>query len=631
MVDLLGEAEGGWFWCAHDEVLHRPVAVHLMGVDDPRAPVLMDAARRAAVLDDRRNLRVLDADTIDHVAFVVNEWGQGESLDLLLANGPMSPQQSAWLVAEVADTIAKAHAAGVSHDHLLPEHVLLDENGEVRVIGLAVDAALHGVPTHQPDEDVTHLASLLYACLTSKWPGPGASQVAPAPTEHGKVLRPRQVRAGIPRELDRICDEMLLGGHHSRSLGLSGMLGHRAEHDLTTPAGVRDALHAFLGDPAAVAPELGERPLHGRRPQMPPVTPPDRPWPHGTPTTPAGGTAAEGSPAHAGRPANDHPRVDGEATAATSITPSDLSRTGTRRAGVSDPVEVPTEAGMPVFHDGESDDVEWMRARANKPAPPPEFEQPKERPLFAPEPPDGSPARRPRTSATPPPRPHDDYWPWDTSSPSSLTGSGVLPPVQEPVPGRNWMRLAWLVGFAALVLLAVTAAYQLGLGANDDPPSEETPAGTDGSSPGPATPLEVTARDFDPQGEPPEEYPDDVPLALDGDPTTAWGTQTYVQQFGPQGLKSGVGLLLDLGGEKTVREVRVTVLGGDTAAQVYVTEGEPESVDGLEPVDAAAGEGQLTIVLNQPTLGDHVVVWLTRVPATEGGFRGQIAEVEVLE
>lgn len=616
MVDLLGEAEGGWFWCAHDEVLHRPVAVHLLGADDARASVLMDAARRAAVLDDRRNLRVLDADSTDQLSFVVNEWGQGESLDLVLAEEPMSPQQAAWVVAEVADTIARAHAAGVSHDHLVPEHVLIDDNGEVRIIGLAVDAALHGVPTHQPQQDVTHLASLLYACLTCRWPGPGVSVVAAAPTEHGAVLRPRQVRAGIPRALDRICDEVLLGGHHSRSLGLGSMLGHRAEHDLTTAEGVRDALLDFLGDPGAQV--LPEPPVPGRRgvvPVMPPV-PPTQTLTQ-APSTPGSDSAR---PDDAQDPEVAQALDDAQ----------DLEDAGVATSENLDPVEIPTEAGMPVFHDVGDDDVEWMRARAHKPAPPPAFEQPQERPLFAPEPEDGAP-RRPRTpvpSTAPPPRNGDDYWPWDTSHPSSLSGSGVLPPVSEPVPGRTWMRLAWIVAVAALLLLAMVAAYQFGLGATDDPPPSDTPSASPTGEP--TTPVAVVAAtDFDPEGDPPEEYPEDAPLAVDGDVGTAWGTQTYDQQFGPGGLKSGVGLVLDLGGTQDVRRVQVTVGGGQTAAQVYVTDGAPDSLQGLEPAGAGAGDDVITITFDSPARGSHLVVWLTRVPRVDGGFRGEVAEVEV--
>ena len=87
--------------------------------------------------------------------------------------------------------------------------MVIDTSGAVRVIGWCVDAALHGRPTGRVADDVADLAGLLYAALTGRWAGPSSSAVPPAPTDHGRVLRPRQVRAGIPRDLDTLCDEVL--------------------------------------------------------------------------------------------------------------------------------------------------------------------------------------------------------------------------------------------------------------------------------------------------------------------------------------------------------------------------------------------------------------------------------------
>ena len=80
LVDLLSESGGGRFWRAHDRVLERHVALHVIAADDPRADALLDAARRSATVLDQRILRVLDAERIDDVCFVVNEWGSGTSL-----------------------------------------------------------------------------------------------------------------------------------------------------------------------------------------------------------------------------------------------------------------------------------------------------------------------------------------------------------------------------------------------------------------------------------------------------------------------------------------------------------------------------------------------------------------------
>ncbi len=253
LADLLVESEGGLFWRARDLVLSRSVAVHVIGATDPRAPLLMKAARRSATVRDHRILQVLDTATIGSICYVINEWGAGESLDILLTReGPMEPTRAAWLISEVAGALAVAHDCGVEHGRLVPENVLIDHNGNVRLIGLAVDAALHGAPAGQRAADIHDLAALLYAALTDRWPGSPRSSIAAAPVEGGRVLRPRRVRAGIPRFLDDLCDVVLnrgRGGAHAR-----------LRYDLATAAGIAEALVEFVGDPEEYA--AAERQRH---------------------------------------------------------------------------------------------------------------------------------------------------------------------------------------------------------------------------------------------------------------------------------------------------------------------------------------------------------------------------------
>ena len=87
LIDLLTESGGGRFWRAHDNVLERFVALHVIPEDDPRAPLLLAAARESATVLDSRILRVLDAELRDGWCFVVKEWGTGTSLDSLVPPG----------------------------------------------------------------------------------------------------------------------------------------------------------------------------------------------------------------------------------------------------------------------------------------------------------------------------------------------------------------------------------------------------------------------------------------------------------------------------------------------------------------------------------------------------------------
>lgn len=650
LVDLLAESGSGRFWRAHDRVLERHVALHVLATDDERADALLDAARRSATVHDRHLLRVLDADRLDGCCFVVNEWGSGDSLDVMLGGeGPLSPRRAAWLVSEVAGAVAAGHRAGVAHGRLNPENVLVDHAGGVRVIGYAVEAALFGLGPGRTSTDVADLGGLLYAALTGRWAGVSGSALPPAPVVAGRVLRPRQVRAGIPRPLDVLCDEVVNA--------FAGSDGSRLRelHDLTTAQGIADYLADFVGDPTGLAEAeaaAGHRDTTDTT-SLPPVADP-----------PAPQHPDQLQPTRVVRPVAGRAQPGAEPSSAPSPGPEPLE------ASVNPPrrsTELPTEAGMPVFDD-EADEVHWLRARTDPAPPPPPFEDPPERPLFAPEPADG-PVRRPRRPVAATPAAGDGSWPGERPGPATSTGartgpgtgtggggggaggapgtsggtgSGALTavpaedPVEDDVPGRSWLRLAGVVALCVLLLLAAVIAYDLGRGRSplatfsgggDDP--SPTPSAT----PSPARPITgLRADDLDPQGAPPyEEHPEEVGRAVDGDPTTSWSTMTYDQQLGPAGLKTGVGLVLDLGGRHRVREVTLQLVGAPTGYDVYVTDRKPDGVSDLRPAATeTARTPRSKAVLDRPATGRFVTVWLTSLPAADGGFRGGIAEVSVL-
>ena len=94
LVDLLSESGDGRFWRAHDRILDRHVSVHVIGAErrpgrraDGGRPPLGHGARPADPAGAGRRPR-------DGICYVVNEWGSGTSLDILVANeGPLGPRR----------------------------------------------------------------------------------------------------------------------------------------------------------------------------------------------------------------------------------------------------------------------------------------------------------------------------------------------------------------------------------------------------------------------------------------------------------------------------------------------------------------------------------------------------------
>jgi putative peptidoglycan lipid II flippase len=252
LQDLVTERLGSVTWRANDSILDRNVGIEMLPSSDPRADHFIEAARLSTTVTDPRFLRVLDLIEDDHGQhLVVREWARAFPLDQLLAQSPLPSPRANRVMTEVAEAVAHAHERGVYHRRLTPHHVLLKQSGAVRVVGLGVASAL--APAGHQDTiddlqayeqlDVESLGKLLYACLVSRWPGAHIDQLRAAPTEHGRLLRPRQVRAGVSRELDAICDRILGDppAHHRPRLSSADDIAqalHLVDEDTIRPGGL---------------------------------------------------------------------------------------------------------------------------------------------------------------------------------------------------------------------------------------------------------------------------------------------------------------------------------------------------------------------------------------------------------
>lgn len=619
LQELLSDHGGARFWRATDTVLVRSVAVHAVSSDDARSGQLLEASRVSATVSDPHLLRVLDCDSEpdesgDGITWVINEWGAGISLDLMLQRGPLPPMRAAWLAREVAECIAAAHAAGVAHGCLIPENVLVTEAGAVKLIGFVIDAALRG--PREPDAayglldqreaDVIDLAGLLYAALTGRWPGASPSAVPAAPREGGRPLRPRRVRAGIPRTLDALCTRVLLR--------------EGSQHDMPveTAQEIAAALSDFVGDSSFAAP-LDLRSLHTEPTISMPLGPTPL-WP-GSPDVGAAATAEE-------PPTQLSPLAD----------ESDESDTGARRRPNQ------TDPDRTQLHDAFLDD------REEPPPPPPPFEDLPERPLFASTerrrnlppgwPPGGAqaPAGGPVGAGTdghapgPTPglaerSPGTGFWPF--TGEDELQSSGEIRTGKE---GRNWIRLAAVVAVCLAVGVAMAFAFRLGRdGGQPSPHAGNT------SSPTPSNVSRqlqvVSATAFDPEGDH-TENDNQAGYAVDGKPDTAWHTSTYYGNPHLGGLKSGVGLLLDLGADETVGSVRIHFGSSPTAVDIYAASSgvrtPPTTLAGMQRVGGNPAAGPDTVIrVDQGTRSRYLVVWLTKLPAAPGGYRGVISDISV--
>lgn len=226
-----------------------------------------------------------------------------------------------------------------------------------------------------------------------------------------------------------------------------------------------------------------------------------------------------------------------------------------------------------------------------------------------------------------------------TPKPTSTSGFG-----SAEYSGRMIAAIAAL-SVTLVVIIAVAALYLASVFGGD---REESPVNSDSiasvapsAARGAGKPREVAdipvtaAVEWEPGKVVPgtEDNPDLAPLAVDGDPTTGWRTDRYLQQFAapPAGLKPGVGLLVDLAGPTRVGEIRISVDRPGTGIRIYgVPEGPFVALDrAVELGEARLSRGENVIATGDPSTDGpsftRILVWVWALPMPEAADVSEIS------
>jgi Helix-turn-helix domain len=139
----------------------------------------------------------------------------------------------------------------------------------------------------------------------------------------------------------------------------------------------------------------------------------------------------------------------------------------------------------------------------------------------------------------------------------------------------------------------------------------------------------VSAAAFGPSGAGQGDAPQLAPLAIDGNPATAWHSDWYATAgFG--GLYAGTGLLLDMGRTATMTTARIT-LGPDQGASFQLRVGTAPLLAGLPPVARAVNTaGVVYLRFTTPAHGRYVLIWFTSLPRDPAGtFQASVYDIHL--
>jgi len=251
---------------ATDERLKRKVAVKLLKEGLAEDPHFIERFRRearaAGALSHPNIAAVYDFGDDDRRHFMVMELARGRDLARLLREeGPLDPERTVGIAAQIAAALAHAHAAGVVHRDIKPPNAIVADDDRVKVTDFGIARAVgdatmtatgsvlgtaHYISPEQaggaaigPATDIYSLGIVLYEMLTGTVPFTGDSIVAVAMRHvSDDVPPPSELQPGVSSGLDEVVKRATAKDPRDRYASATEL-----EHALT----------GVLRDPAATA------------------------------------------------------------------------------------------------------------------------------------------------------------------------------------------------------------------------------------------------------------------------------------------------------------------------------------------------------------------------------------------
>ncbi|MGH8122389.1 MAG: protein kinase domain-containing protein, partial [Rudaea sp.] len=238
LFELIGEGGMGAVYRARQISLDRDVAVKVLSAKWAAADFterFQREARNAGRMQHAHIVQVYEVGTAEGLHFYSMRLVRGDNLaEMLHREGRLTPARAAAMLIPIARAIDYAHHLGVLHLDLKPANILVDEDGAPHVADFGLARRLErelavtkhevsGTPSYMAPEqaasgpqkisaatDIWGLGAILYELAAGQPPFLAESAEATLKdVVEGKLRKPREIVANLPRDLEAIIEKCL--------------------------------------------------------------------------------------------------------------------------------------------------------------------------------------------------------------------------------------------------------------------------------------------------------------------------------------------------------------------------------------------------------------------------------------